>query len=142
VVSAPDRQCFPAASQLCQDQATSKLSRLIPRGSRGARQRRPVAVTAAPSLGTPEMRSVPWCPGGGMAAACAAGAAAGIQVPSETRVMTAVAAATRASLVIMGQLRKAGGSRSRWAANRSSHMATACVVVSVAAVFGSSRAAW
>ena len=41
-----------------------------------------------------------------------------------------------------GQLRKAGGSRSRWAAKRSSHMATVCAVVSVAAVFGSSRAAW
>ena len=40
------------------------------------------------------------------------------------------------------ELRKAGGSRSRWAAKRSSHMATTCAVVSVAAVFGSSRAAW
>src|SRR5690242_21592096 len=37
---------------------------------------------------------------------------------------------------------RAGGSRSRCASNRSSHIATAWSVVRVAAVFGSSSAAW
>ena len=33
MLSAPARQCVPAASQLCQEYATAKLSRLMPRGS-------------------------------------------------------------------------------------------------------------
>ena len=120
----------------------------MPRGSRDACQRSPVAVTVAPSRGTPATRSVPWCTGGAMPApkaprgSAALAAVPGIQAVSEVSVSTTAVA--RASLVarLHGQLRKAGGSRSRWAAKRSSHMATTCVVVSVAAVFGSSRAAW
>ena len=49
---------------------------------------------------------------------------------------------THDSSSLRAQPVNAAGSRSRCAANSSSHMATVCAVVSVAAVFGSSSAAW
>jgi hypothetical protein len=54
--------------------ATSKLSSLIPRGSRGAVQASPEAATTAPSRGCPVIRSVPRCEGAGICM-LAAGAA-------------------------------------------------------------------
>lgn len=54
----------------------------------------------------------------------------------------------RAEIEVLQALRRgpylvsAGGSSARWAASRSSHIATTCAVVSVAAAFGSSSAAW
>ena len=38
----------------------------MPRGSRGACQARPDALTSAPSRGWPVIRSAPWCTGGGI----------------------------------------------------------------------------
>src|SRR3981081_3215552 len=76
----------------------------MPRGNRGACQLRPVAVTTAPSRGTPETRSAPRGPGGGMrrlalAAAPPAGAArdaeAGAPAQTVPNVTAAVATATR-----------------------------------------------
>ena len=70
----------------------------MPRGSRGACQARPDAVTSAPSRGWPAIRSVPWCTGGGICGAAAAvepaaaavepAAAAGIAMTRGTAVAT------------------------------------------------------
>ena len=146
---------------------TAKLTSFSPRGSAGAGQVSPDAVTVAPSRNGPVIRSVPRCTGAGMLTAGLAAAARGRRGSGQRRrgenpgdraagkvppwrrpaphapagsESGSCGASLRPGYGIAP--RSAAGSRWRWASSSSSHIATVCAVVRVAAVFGSSSAAW